>query len=122
MNACHTKPSTSGRSTHFSVPSSSMRHSWTRSATSEKSAKLTPVLVAGVGYVGHALGADTVGEVQRQIQTYAREVFASDSIVNTVTTSIDDVLDRGRLDLLSLAFALSLWSGSRVLNVFIDTI
>jgi membrane protein len=79
-------------------------------------------LVAGVGYVGHALGADTVGEVQRQIATYAREVFASDSIVNTVTTSIDDVLDRGRLDLLSLAFALSLWSGSRVLNVFIDTI
>jgi membrane protein len=79
-------------------------------------------LVAGVGYVGEALGADTVGEVQRQIATYAREVFASDSIVSTVTTSIDDVLSRGRLDLLSLAFALSLWSGSRVLNVFIDTI
>jgi len=79
-------------------------------------------LVAGVGYVGEALGADTVGEVQRQIATYAREVFASDTIVSTVTTSIDDVLSRGRLDLLSLAFALSLWSGSRVLNVFIDTI
>ena len=79
-------------------------------------------LVAGVGYVGDALGADTVGEVQRQIETYAREVFASDTVVSTVTTSIDDVLDRGRLDLLSLAFALSLWSGSRVLNVFLDTI
>jgi membrane protein len=79
-------------------------------------------MVAGVGYVGDALGTDTVVEVQQQIRTYAREIFASDSIVNTVTTSIDDVLSRGRLDLLSLAFALSLWSGSRVLNVFIDTI
>jgi membrane protein len=79
-------------------------------------------LVAGVGYVGDAVGADTVGEVQEQIRRYAREIFASDTIVNTVTTSIDDVLNRGRLDLLSLAFALSLWSGSRVLNVFLDTI
>ena len=79
-------------------------------------------MVAGVGYVGDALGANTVGEVQSQIRTYARQIFASDSIVNTVTSSIDDVLSRGRLDLLSLAFALSLWSGSRVLNVFIDTI
>jgi membrane protein len=79
-------------------------------------------LVAGLGYVGDAVGADTVGEVQAQIRRYAREIFASDTIVNTVTTSIDDVLSRGRLDLLSLAFALSLWSGSRVLNVFLDTI
>jgi membrane protein len=79
-------------------------------------------MVAGVGYVGDALGENTVEQVQDQIQTYAREIFASDTIVNTVTTSIDDVLSRGRLDLLSLAFALSLWSGSRVLNVFIDTI
>jgi len=79
-------------------------------------------MVAGVGFVGNALGADTVGDVQEQIRVYAGEIFASDSIVNTVTSSIDDVLSRGRLDLLSLAFALSLWSGSRVLNVFIDTI
>jgi membrane protein len=79
-------------------------------------------LVAGLGYVGDAVGADTVGEVQEQIRVYARQIFASDTIVNTVTTSIEDVLNRGRLDLLSLAFALSLWSGSRVLNVFLDTI
>ncbi len=33
-----------------------------------------------------------------------------------------DVLDGPRFDLLSLGFLLSLWSGSRALNVFVDTI
>lgn len=79
-------------------------------------------LVGGVGYVGAAVGADAVAQVRGQIERYANEVFASASVVNTVTSSIDDVLDRGRLDIISIAFALSLWSGSRVLNVFIDTI
>lgn len=79
-------------------------------------------LIGGVGYVGSAVGSDAIAEVRGQIQTYAEQVFASESIVNTVTTSIDDVLNRGRLDIISIAFVLSLWSGSRVLNVFIDTI
>ncbi len=79
-------------------------------------------LVGGVGYVGAAVGSDAVAEVRAQIQAYAEQIFASDTIVSTVTTSIDDVLDRGRLDIISIAFLLSLWSGSRVLNVFIDTI
>lgn len=79
-------------------------------------------LVAGIGYVGDAVGADSVGEVRAQIAVYANQVFASRSIVDAVMNSIDDVLQRGRLDIISIAFALSLWSGSRVLNVFIDTI
>ena len=35
---------------------------------------------------------------------------------------MDDVLGVGRLDVISLGFILSLWSGSRALNVFVDTI
>ncbi len=79
-------------------------------------------LIAGVGYVGAAVGSDAVADVRGQIQRYAEQIFASESIVKTVTTSIDEVLSRGRLDIISIAFLLSLWSGSRVLNVFIDTI
>jgi membrane protein len=79
-------------------------------------------LVGGVGYVGAAVGSDAVSDVRLQIQRYANQVFASESIVNTIMVSIDDVLERGRLDIISIAFLISLWSGSRVLNVFIDTI
>ena len=35
---------------------------------------------------------------------------------------MDDVLDGGRFDVISLGFVLALWSGSRALNVFVDTI
>ncbi len=79
-------------------------------------------LVGGIGYVGDAIGADAVDQVREQVAVFATQVFASQPIVDTVNKSISDVLGRGRLDIISLAFALSLWSGSRVLNVFIDTI
>ena len=36
--------------------------------------------------------------------------------------TVDDVLGTGRFDLISVGFLLSLWSGSRALNVFVDTI
>lgn len=79
-------------------------------------------LVAGIGYVGSALGPGSVEQVRAQAQLFAQQVFASQTIIDTVTGSVDQVLSRGRFDLISLAFVLSLWSGSRVLNVFIDTI
>ncbi len=79
-------------------------------------------LIGGVGYVGAAVGSDAVAQVRGQIQVYSEQIFAQRSVVDTVTRSIDDVLSRGRLDIISIAFVLSLWSGSRVINVFIDTI
>ncbi len=79
-------------------------------------------LIGGVGYVGAAVGSDAVDQVRGQIEVYSRQIFAQPAVVETVTRSIDDVLGRGRLDIISIAFLLSLWSGSRVINVFIDTI
>ena len=79
-------------------------------------------LIGGVGYVGAAVGSDAVAQVRMQIPVYAEQIFAQPAVVSTVTRSIDDVLSQGRLDIISIAFLLSLWSGSRVINVFIDTI
>ena len=39
-----------------------------------------------------------------------------------IEPTIDDVLEGGRFDVISLGFVLALWSGSRALNVFVDTI
>ena len=52
----------------------------------------------------------------------AQRVFTAQTVSSQITPTIQDVLARGRLDIISIAFVLSLWSGSRVLNVFIDTI
>ena len=39
-----------------------------------------------------------------------------------IAPTINDVLARGRFDVISIGFVLALWSGSRALNVFVDTI
>ena len=47
----------------------------------------------------------------------------TDSAVNRVIVpTLDDVLEGGRFDVISVGFVLALWSGSRALNVFVDTI
>lgn len=79
-------------------------------------------LVGGVGFLGGALGPDTVDRVSDEIEAVAAQVFTAQTVSSQITPTIQDVLQRGRLDVVSIAFLLSLWSGSRVLNVFIDTI
>ncbi len=79
-------------------------------------------LVGGVGYLGGALGPGAVNRVSDQIETFATRVFTAETVASTIVPTIQEVLNRGRLDIVSVAFLLSLWSGSRVLNVFIDTI
>ncbi len=79
-------------------------------------------LFGGLGYLGDALGQQAVDEVRAAINDYAARFLTEDIINNTLGKTVDDVLAGGRLDLISIGFLLSLWSGSRALNVFVDTI
>ena len=79
-------------------------------------------LFGGVGYVGRWLGDARVQEVRVAIETYAARFLTEDVIATTLGPTIDDVFRGGRFDLISLGFLLSIWSGSRALNVFLDTI
>ncbi|MGL4744271.1 MAG: YihY/virulence factor BrkB family protein [Dermatophilaceae bacterium] len=79
-------------------------------------------LFGGLGYVGRWLGPDAVQVVRQAINDYASRFVTADVIDSTLAPTVDDVLRDGRFDLVSLGFVLSLWSGSRALNVFVDTI
>lgn len=79
-------------------------------------------LFGGVGYVGRWLGPDTVQTVRVAIAEYAGRFLTSDVISSTLTPTVDDVFTSGRFDLISVGFVLSLWSGSRALNVLVDTV
>lgn len=79
-------------------------------------------LFGGVGYVGRWLGEDTVGQVRQAIETYAARFLTDEVISETLGPTVDDVFRGGRFELISLGFVLSIWSGSRALNVFLDTI
>lgn len=79
-------------------------------------------LFGGVSYVGTWLGPQAVAEAVNAASSYAGRFLTESSIQQVVVPTIDDVLNAGRFDLISVGFLLSLWSGSRALNVFVDTI
>lgn len=79
-------------------------------------------LFGGFGYLGRWLGESTVDQVRLSVQTYAERFLTDEIIASTLIPTVDNVFQGGRADLISLGFLLSLWSGSRALNVFVDTI
>ncbi|WP_231123687.1 YihY/virulence factor BrkB family protein [Nocardioides sambongensis] len=79
-------------------------------------------LAGAVGYVSDQFTAAQVADVQQAV-TDLTSTFLTESAVNRVITpTMNEVLDGGRFDVISLGFVLALWSGSRALNVFVDTI
>jgi membrane protein len=79
-------------------------------------------LVGGLAYVANAIGPVRVDAVITAVNEYASQFLTEDVIKDTLLPTIEDVASGPRFDLLSLGFVLSLWSGSRALNVFVDTI
>ena len=45
-----------------------------------------------------------------------------DAVDTVIEPTLDDVFSGGRFEVISIGFLLALWSGSRALNVFVDTI
>jgi len=82
---------------------------------------LVLAMVASLGYVRDEVGSDVVTDLRGQIQQMAGE-FLTPSSVSTVIMHTFEVARHAQLDIVSFAFLLSLWSGSRALNVYVDTI
>ncbi len=86
---------------------------------------MPPLLLGLIGMLGYftgVLGAETVAQIRREIVELAETALASDVVRQVIIPTLDNVLEGGRFELISLGFLLSLWSGSRALNVCIDTV
>ena len=84
-----------------------------------------PLIFALAGAIGYASDqfSESAVEQVRQAVIDLFSTFLTDRAVNEVIVkTMDDVLEGGRFDVISLGFVLALWSGSRALNVFVDTI
>ncbi|MEQ4208683.1 YihY/virulence factor BrkB family protein [Actinopolymorpha sp. B9G3] len=79
-------------------------------------------LAGSIGYVVGGFGPDTVELVKAELVEVARGALTEQSVQSVIVPTLDAVLDEGRADVISVGFVLALWSGSRALNVFIDTI
>jgi membrane protein len=79
-------------------------------------------LVASAGYLGKWLGPGVVDDLRNRLEEFARTFLTENAAQSVIGSTFDEVAADGRLDIVSIGFVLSLWSGSRALNVFIDTV
>lgn len=79
-------------------------------------------LAASAAWVGSQLGTDTELQLKNGVRDYLSPFLTSDVVNSAIIPTLEDAIDTPRIDLISIGFVLSLWSGSRALNVYIDTI
>jgi len=79
-------------------------------------------LVASLGYAGNWIGADVVERLKSRIGDLAGSVLTEQAVRGVILPTFDKVAEGGRLEIVSIGFLLSLWSGSRALNVYVDTV
>ena len=79
-------------------------------------------LAGAIGYVSDRFTAAQVEEVRQAVIDLSSSFLTDSAVDRIIVPTINDVLKGGRFDVISLGFVLALWSGSRALNVFVDTI
>ncbi|MGZ5398708.1 MAG: YihY/virulence factor BrkB family protein [Nocardioides sp.] len=79
-------------------------------------------LAGMIGYVSDQFTPAQIADVEAAVINLAERGLTQSAVNNIIEPTISDVLGGGRFDVISLGFILALWSGSRALNVFVDTI
>jgi membrane protein len=83
-----------------------------------------PLLLCLIGllaYVDTWTGAHTISSLETNILDASRTVLSEQGVKEITEPILHDVM-KGRPDVISIGFLFALWSGSRAVNVFIDTI
>lgn len=79
-------------------------------------------LAGAIGYVSDTFTAAQIEDVRRAVIDLCSSFLTERAVEKVIEPTMEDVLRGGRFDVISLGFVLALWSGSRALNVFVDTI
>ncbi|GAA3873104.1 YihY/virulence factor BrkB family protein [Streptomyces lacrimifluminis] len=79
-------------------------------------------LIGLLGYVDDWTGTDTITSLETNILEASRTVLSDKGVAEIARPILNDVMQGGRPDVISIGFLFALWSGSRAVNVFIDTI
>ncbi|MEU7041564.1 YihY/virulence factor BrkB family protein [Streptomyces varsoviensis] len=86
---------------------------------------LPPLLLGILGLLGYLdvwTDSHIIASVQENILKASATVLSEKGVNEIARPLLDDVVKGGGPDVASLGFAIALWSGSRAVNVFVDTI
>lgn len=79
-------------------------------------------LAGSIGFFTAHFSHSTVTHLRTAILGFMGQALTPDTVNSVIRPTLDDVLSGGRFDVISVGFILALWSGSRALNVVVDTI
>ncbi len=79
-------------------------------------------LAGSITYIIKQVDPTQISYFKSQVVDMSGQVLTEQSVNRIVVPTVDRVLQGGRFDVISIGFVLALWSGSRALNVFVDTI
>jgi len=80
------------------------------------------MLAGMIGYVSDQFTPAQGADVRQAVVCLSSRLLTESAVDRIIGPTIDEVLSGGRIDVISLGVVLALWSGSRALNVFVDTI
>ncbi len=79
-------------------------------------------LTGAIGYFGEQFTTAEIEDFRSSVIDLASQAMTESTVNAVIAPTFDIVMKGGRLDVISIGFVLALWSGSRALNVFVDTI
>jgi membrane protein len=79
-------------------------------------------LAGAIGYVADRFDVQTIANFRVEVLRLSARALTPDAVNSVIAPTLDDVLSGGRFEVVSIGFVLALWSGSRALNVLVDTI
>ena len=79
-------------------------------------------LAGSIYFIVRRVDPDQIDYLRERIIELSGQVLTQESVHKVVVPTVNRVLQEPRFDVVSVGFVLALWSGSRALNVFVDTI
>ena len=79
-------------------------------------------LAGSIGYVMQQFSESQIEDIRATVISLSARALTPDTVDKIIVPTLNSVLSGGRYDVISIGFVLALWSGSRALNVFVDTI
>ena len=86
---------------------------------------LPPLIFAmagSIGFVFARFSEEQLDDVRAAVVEITSRALTDETVASIIEPTMDDVLGGARYDVISIGFILALWSGSRALNVFVETI
>jgi membrane protein len=86
---------------------------------------LPSMLLAVLGFIGYfsgVLGPDNVQSLEDAIVRGLKHVIVPSAVDSTVKPALERILNGGRLEVVSIGFIVSFWSGSSAMATYVNTI